>query len=39
MGKLQRMKNIYGKCNSYKTKEDRLSVLTQYRKKLLSLLQ
>lgn len=38
-GKLQRMKNIYGKCNSYKTKEDRLSVLTQYRKKLLSLLQ
>ena len=38
-GKLQRMKNIYGKCNSYKTKEDRLSVLTLYRKKLLSLLQ
>ena len=38
-GKLQRMKNIYGTCNSYKTKEDRLSVLTQYRKKLLSLLQ
>jgi len=38
-GKLQRMKNIYGTCNSYKTKEDRLSVLTQYRKKLLSILQ
>ena len=38
-GKLQRMKNICVTCNSYKTKEDRLSVLTQYRKKLLSLLQ
>ena len=38
-GKLQRMKNIYGKTNTYKTKEDRLSILTVYRKKLLSLLQ
>lgn len=33
------MKNIYGTYNSYKTKEDRLLVLTLYRKKLLSLLQ
>ena len=38
-GKLQRMKNIYGKCNNYNTKEDRLSVLTIYRKKLLQLLK
>lgn len=37
-GKLQRMKNIYGKSNNYKTKEDRLSALTIYRKKLLHLL-
>ena len=33
------MKNIYGKSNNYKTKEDRLSVLTAYRKKLLQLLK
>jgi hypothetical protein len=33
------MKNIYGKCNSYKTKEDPFTVLTQYRKKIISLLQ
>ena len=38
-GKLQRMKNIYGVVNSYKTKEDRLWVLTAYRKKLLQLLK
>lgn len=38
-GKLQRMKNVYGKTNNYKTKEDRLSVLTVYRKKLLELLK
>ena len=31
-GKLERVKNIYGKSNLYKTKEDRLSVLTAYRK-------
>jgi len=37
--KLERMKNIYGKSNNYKTKEDRLSVLTTYRKKLLQLLK
>lgn len=38
-GKLQRMKNIYGKTNNYKTKEDRLSILSIYRKKLLALLK
>ena len=38
-GKLQRMKNIYGNSNNYKTKEDRLSVLTIYRKKLLQVLK
>ena len=38
-GKLQRMRNIYGKSNSFKTKEDRLSVLAMYRKKLLQLLK
>lgn len=38
-GKLQRMKNIYGKTNIYKTKEERLSVLTAYRKKLVQLLK
>ncbi len=37
-GKLQRMKNIYGKTNSYKTKEDRFLFLSAYRKKLLYLL-
>tara|TARA_R110001583_G_scaffold68241_1_gene194395 strand:+ start:97 stop:351 length:255 start_codon:yes stop_codon:yes gene_type:complete len=30
-GKLERIKNIYGKSNLYKTKEKRLSVLTAYR--------
>jgi len=38
-GKLQRMKNIYGKSNKYKTKEDRLSILAIYRKNLLVLLK
>lgn len=38
-GKLQRMKNVYGKCNNYKTKEDRLSILSIYRRKLLVLLK
>ena len=38
-GKLERMKNVYGIANSYKTKEDRLAVLTIYRKKLLQLLK
>lgn len=37
-GKLKRTKIIYGKTNSYKTKEDRLLLLFTYRKKLLYLL-
>ncbi|APQ18771.1 tyrosine-type recombinase/integrase [Maribacter hydrothermalis] len=37
--KLVRMKNIYGKANNYKTKADRLTVLTSYRKNLLKLLR
>ena len=38
-GKLERMKNIYGIVNNYKSKEDRLSILTMYRRNLLSLLK
>ena len=38
-GKLERSKNIYGKANVYKTKEDRLAVLTTYRKRLIILLK
>lgn len=38
-GKLQRMKNIYGTANRYKTKEDRLVILSIYRSKLLKLLK
>lgn len=38
-GKLQRMKNIYGVANNFKTKEDRLMVLTAYRRNLLKLLK
>jgi integrase len=38
-GTLDRVKNIYGTANSYKTKEDRLSVLSLYRRRLLNLLQ
>ncbi|SHK12700.1 hypothetical protein SAMN04488007_2095 [Maribacter aquivivus] len=37
--KLMRMKNIYGKANNYKTKADRLTILTSYRKNLLKLLR
>jgi len=37
--KLERMKNVYGKANLYKTKEDRLAVLSVYRKNLLQLLK
>lgn len=37
-GKLQRMQNVYGKANNYKTKETRLEILTVYRKTLLKLL-
>lgn len=38
-GKMQRMQNIYGTANKHKTKEDRLAVLTTYRKVLLKLLK
>ena len=38
-GKLQRMKNIYGVANNYGTKEERLTILTTYRNKLLKLLR
>jgi integrase len=38
-GKLERMKNIYGKTNRYKTKEARYSVLSIYKKRLLKLLK
>ena len=38
-GKMDRMKNIYGIANSYKTKEQRLQVLTAYRINLLKLLK
>lgn len=37
--KLKRQKNIYGYANNYKNKEDRLTVLTSYRKQLLKLLK
>ncbi|WP_452223520.1 tyrosine-type recombinase/integrase [Lacinutrix chionoecetis] len=37
-GKLKRMTPIYGDANAYKTKEDRLQVLTQYRKTIIKLL-
>ncbi|RCW91294.1 tyrosine-type recombinase/integrase [Winogradskyella arenosi] len=37
--KLKRQKNIYGNANTYKTKEDRLALLSRYRKRLLKLLQ
>ena len=38
-GKLQRIKNIYGIANKYKTKEERMSVLVMYRNTLLRLLK
>ncbi len=38
-GKLQRLKNIYGIANKYKTKEERMSVLVVYRISLLKLLK
>ena len=38
-GKLERMANVYGKVNHYKTKEARMTVLTSYRKNLLYLLK
>jgi integrase len=38
-GKLERMANVYGKVNHYKTKEARMSILSSYRKNLLFLLK
>ncbi|MBR9846861.1 MAG: tyrosine-type recombinase/integrase [Algicola sp.] len=38
-GKLQRMKNIYGRTNRYKTKEARYSILMVYKKRLTKLLK
>lgn len=38
-GKMKRVSNIYGKANTFKTKEDRLAALTIYRKRLLILLE
>lgn len=38
-GKLERMKNIYGVTNSYRTKEQRIRVLSAYRRNLLKLLK
>ncbi|QXP68458.1 tyrosine-type recombinase/integrase [Polaribacter sp. AHE13PA] len=38
-GKLERMANVYGKVNQYKTKENRMSILSSYRKNLLFLLK
>ncbi|WP_458626002.1 tyrosine-type recombinase/integrase [Winogradskyella sp. PC D3.3] len=37
--KLKRQKNIYGNANTYKTKEDRLALLSRYRRRLLKLLK
>ena len=38
-GKLERVTPFYGNANTYKTKEERLSVLVAYRKVLLRLLK
>lgn len=38
-GKLIRMKNIYGQVNTYKTKEERLTLLSLYRRRLLLFLK
>ncbi|WP_282124717.1 site-specific integrase [Algibacter mikhailovii] len=38
-GKLKRLPPIYGKVNALKTKEDRLAILTAYRRVLLKLLK
>lgn len=38
-GKLKRMKNIYGKVNRYKTKEERYGILNVYKKRLHKLLR
>jgi integrase len=38
-GKLKRQQNIYGNVNLYKTKEERLSILSSFRRNLLNLLK
>nr|WP_321227774.1 site-specific integrase [uncultured Psychroserpens sp.] len=38
-GKLKRQKNIYGSVNTFSTKEDRMALLSRYRRRLLKLLQ
>ena len=38
-GKLKRITPFYGEAHKYKTKEDRLYVLSAYRKKILELLK
>ncbi|RXP54525.1 hypothetical protein EC396_09075 [Lutibacter sp. HS1-25] len=38
-GKLKRVTPLYGEANKYKTKEDRLYILSAYRKKILELLK
>jgi len=38
-GKLKRMKNIYGITNNFKTKEERFSILSTYRRNLIILLK
>ena len=38
-GKLKRMKNIYGKTNRFKTKEERYTILNLYKKRLLKFLK
>ena len=38
-GKMQRMNNVYGKTNKYHTKEERFTLLTMYRKRLIYFLK
>lgn len=38
-GKLKRVKNIYGKANRFKSKEERYAVLNLYKKRLIKLLE
>ena len=38
-GRLKRITPFYGEANKYKTKEDRLFVLSAYRKKILDVLK
>ncbi|WP_052184190.1 tyrosine-type recombinase/integrase [Psychroserpens sp. Hel_I_66] len=38
-GKLERQNNIYGNANNYTNKEDRLALLSRYRRRLLKLLK